>query len=607
MKKILILILILSSIATAYEDFTTWTEVDPGGHLSQTATRATYTDLPDNAEAYLYKDYGANYFSGDFAHAFDLRVSASSSPSDYFIYMLSLQGNGLSTGNDADINLFVEKVDATTYFIGLGDYAGSTGNQTGNLDMGTTYYLVLKRESTTYTLEVYQDSNRQSLLESISIDPGVATAFQYLYTTGTFDMGGAGDTQSGYIENLDLNYTGGVSGNISSCTPITTSGTYNLTTNLIDEPNTCMNISADNVTFDCKGHVIDGDLGSTDIGIYVSANNVTIRNCTLSNWGYGIHFYNSNNSQIQDISIENGWGEGILIQQSSNTTLSDITVTNTTSLSGKGIVISDSDSITVTNVTLSFHLIGAYVAGSYNCILSNIVANSNTEEGIFLGDSFNTTLYDSYIYDNPTGLIIAYSGNNLIYNNYLVNTENVEFSGTIYANSWNTTKQEGTPITGSGTQIGGNYWGKPDGMGYSDTCIDTDGDYFCDNPYTLHHSIAQIDYLPLSAGPTGGSGGMPPTTTLPRPTLIVTPSPLRIGIPPSEECKTEKLYLTWTGPETVTVTIYPTRELSKNLKIPSRVFVPPDRTVTLPVKGCLSKKLVGCLLTARYPGEIACR
>jgi len=93
---------------------------------------------------------------------------------------------------------------------------------------------------------------------------------------------------------------------------------------------------------------------------------------------------------------------------------------------------------------------------------------------------------------------------------------------------------------------------------------------------------------------------MPPTTTLPRPTLIVRPSPLKIGIPPSEECKTEKLYLTWTGPETVTVTIYPTRELSKNLKIPSRVFVPPDRTATLPVNGCLSKKLVGLSGTVKF-------
>jgi hypothetical protein len=54
---------------------------------------------------------------------------------------------------------------------------------------------------------------------------------------------------------------------------------------------------------------------------------------------------------------------------------------------------------------------------------------------------------------------------------------------------------KGTNIVG-GPYIGGNYWGSPDGTGYSDTCVDANNDGICDNPYTL--ATDNIDYLPLA-------------------------------------------------------------------------------------------------------------
>ena len=70
---------------------------------------------------------------------------------------------------------------------------------------------------------------------------------------------------------------------------------------------------------------------------------------------------------------------------------------------------------------------------------------------------------------------------------------------TVYANNWNTTRQAGQRIYGSGTEIGGNYWANPSGTGYSQTCTDAvpvpDG--FCDSAYTLSATEPNIDYLPL--------------------------------------------------------------------------------------------------------------
>jgi len=104
------------------------------------------------------------------------------------------------------------------------------------------------------------------------------------------------------------------------------------------------------------------------------------------------------------------------------------------------------------------------------------VIQNNSQYGIVLNDAGSTQ--------------------NLIYNNLFNNTNNFYFSGTIYSNYWNTTRQRGTRIYSNGTEIGGNYWTNPGGNGYSDTCTDSNRDGFCDDPYVLNAN--NTDYLALS-------------------------------------------------------------------------------------------------------------
>ncbi|MFH7835232.1 MAG: NosD domain-containing protein [Candidatus Aenigmatarchaeota archaeon] len=73
--------------------------------------------------------------------------------------------------------------------------------------------------------------------------------------------------------------------------------------------------------------------------------------------------------------------------------------------------------------------------------------------------------------------------------------------------------------------VGGNYWGRPDGTGYSDVCEDSNEDGFCDLPYDL--SINQpctvcsdyTDFLPLKsyiyAPPTPPPPPPPPPPAIP--------------------------------------------------------------------------------------------
>ena len=245
--------------------------------------------------------------------------------------------------------------------------------------------------------------------------------------------------------------------------------TYYLTQDIINysSTDTCMLIPADNVVLDCQGHTIDGVDNANSYGIYVyrsseTITNITIKNCVVTDWAYGIEFWTSDFNTLLNITSNSNYYFGIDLYRSNSNNL------------------------------------------------LNITANYNSRYGInFVYSSFNT-LKNSIIQDNgyyglSSSAYIPEEGGNLIYNNLFNNTNNFA-SGA--ANNWNTTRQTGTRIYSFGNEIGGNYWTNPTGNGYSDTCIDSDKDGFCDDPYVLNANNA--DYLALS-----DEYSPPSTTTLP--------------------------------------------------------------------------------------------
>src|SRR5512139_3791753 len=61
----------------AYEDWTSWTEVDADGDLTVAANQITVATLT-NDDSCVYKLYGTNYFTGQFSHKLDFRITAES-------------------------------------------------------------------------------------------------------------------------------------------------------------------------------------------------------------------------------------------------------------------------------------------------------------------------------------------------------------------------------------------------------------------------------------------------------------------------------------------------------------------------------------------------
>ena len=59
------------------EDFTTYTETDPGADITKTADRITFTALRTREDTfYVYKDKGVDHFNGNFEHLEKHTVSA---------------------------------------------------------------------------------------------------------------------------------------------------------------------------------------------------------------------------------------------------------------------------------------------------------------------------------------------------------------------------------------------------------------------------------------------------------------------------------------------------------------------------------------------------
>lgn len=140
---------------------------------------------------------------------------------------------------------------------------------------------------------------------------------------------------------------------IDSCTTIDESGTYVLTKKIDNGgktpiSGTCIEITADNVTFDGDGHLIDGQGVSHTkaIGVY-DAEDVTVRNVEVTEWhegvlvedatatvrevnshsnAYGVRLQNASGSTVENTAVE-GNLVGISVE-SENVTLDGNDVSN---------------------------------------------------------------------------------------------------------------------------------------------------------------------------------------------------------------------------------------------------------------------------------------
>jgi hypothetical protein len=220
MKKVsvffLTLILFLSLLIPAsvvgtsnVEDLTTFTEVDAGNKLSETASRVTITNMvSDSSNTYLYKDKGVDGISGDFIYDFTWNMSLAQQGASYHIPIAVSNANDGFTANEFDAgDIYVMMThfnDPNEMRVLLYSDNGSyISSATGYINVSTsTYYARFQRIGSTAYLNIYTNPDHSTQTGSTLSLAVSSVAYRYLYATSSFNTSGGGKLLSGYVENI---------------------------------------------------------------------------------------------------------------------------------------------------------------------------------------------------------------------------------------------------------------------------------------------------------------------------------------------------------------------------------------------------------------------
>jgi len=204
-----------------------------------------------------------------------------------------------------------------------------------------------------------------------------------------------GDTQVPYQINDNLDYfplTNDDGEGHSNCISITEDTALN--TDIFCDEDEAVYIAADNVLLDCNGHSITGSGSGSGIKS-IGYNNITIRECNISNFYYGIN--------IQGGSVINIDKENVI-----------------TDNSFYGIYMVDVNDTTITNTSLERDNNGIYVVnGSYVNVTDNLIALNKKFYGVFMFDSDNVYVHSNDFSRNYHGsYFVNVDGASVQYNTY---------------------------------------------------------------------------------------------------------------------------------------------------------------------------------------------
>lgn len=190
------------------ENFTIYTEVEEAADIySVAASKIDFTDVPLNENSYVYKDFNAGHF-GDFTHLITVYLSDTNLGSATSICGYGLQNeitDYVGVTGDALITMIRGDSSAINDIkIREKDGGVEGAEDIGTISFNTIYYLTVSRSGDTYQVLIYDDADRTSLVDTLSITC-IETTFQYCMAVETTDYGANTNRHiTGYIENLDL-------------------------------------------------------------------------------------------------------------------------------------------------------------------------------------------------------------------------------------------------------------------------------------------------------------------------------------------------------------------------------------------------------------------
>ena len=201
-----------------YEDFKADYSVDnTDGNLSfDNKNRVRFTDAERNDKAYLYKDFGVDYF-GDFVIEFEAQIiSASNSSVNIWMsltneLMTDYDGTAGSSGwvfQDDSLHISTWSNFGTLWF-----YTRDRSDDTDDIwttswtnSTGTPiFYCRTYRSGTNWYVDYYKDPQRSILWDSTVIANCDTERKRYLFPISTLEFsGGGGEPQTSWVGNVRI-------------------------------------------------------------------------------------------------------------------------------------------------------------------------------------------------------------------------------------------------------------------------------------------------------------------------------------------------------------------------------------------------------------------
>lgn len=191
--------------SVSYEDFTTYTKLDPNGHITVTSSRVSFSlwrNEDSTSGARVFKDKGANYFNGNFTHKFTLHSpTLGNGNGETVVYVLGNEVGDFQTW--ATHTLWIQITDDNTYTC----YLRIINVQTSaylTLASNTIYYVTVIRSGLTVTMNVYSDAARTVLFATRSVTDANPISARYVYVCSDEGTDTNSAVANVYVENLLL-------------------------------------------------------------------------------------------------------------------------------------------------------------------------------------------------------------------------------------------------------------------------------------------------------------------------------------------------------------------------------------------------------------------
>lgn len=288
---------------------------------------------------------------------------------------------------------------------------------------------------------------------------------------------------------------------ITGPTVITEPGEYRLASDIVntDAP-VCIDVQVGGVKIDGRGHLVDGVKTSGAVGVRIqwtgtAAPDTIVKNIRFTDWGSGIQLYKAMHPKVRSCTFTD---DTIGVE---SYCANDMEVSSCTFVeNGDGVSLAGTTDAVIRDSTFSDNANG--ISLGFGLQVSNIIISSNTIDGssgagIRLNhDTGPVTIRSNRITNNGgAGLVLNEVSGHVITNNLFNNMNNAGVAAPV-TNTWNLEPVRGKNIVG-GRRLGGNYWAKPDGTGFSQVTPDANRDGFCDAPYTI--ADLNVDLYPLHA------------------------------------------------------------------------------------------------------------